>query len=635
MTEPSATTCIDDVLSQAIASHDAGDLSVAEAYYQEILRRQRNHFEACHLLGYLYLQTACFDDAAKYLEQAILLRQDNPNTFLNLGIANRNQGLIEQSVAHLETATRLRPDDHLIWSELSVSQHMMGLNDEAIVSAQNAVNLAPETADYYYNLGSMFLQIDDFLSAITTLEKAVSIAPDYTDAHCNLGLANMFLARHKEALASFKTACRLDPLHREANGNIIFVMTSMFDISTQEIFQHATAFGNRLHAALNSATEHRQPVDRNPDRRLKVGFLSRDFQHHPVGYLLRDVIGAIDPDDFELFAYVPGEDLQSSLQTHFKDVFDRWVRLGDMDESSIARRIAEDGVDILIDLAGHTRGNKIGVFACKPAPVQVTWLGFAATTGIPGMDYILGDKITLPDNHGDAFTETPWRMPETSFCYAPPEEDCDISPPPYLRNGYITFGSVNNFVKLGDEVVELWSRLLRELPDSRLILKNPTARRDFGFSDLTKARFFRHGIAPERISIEVRSSRRELWGRYGEFDVGLDPFPSPGGATTMDALWMGVPVLRLRGDRFSSRVGDSILTAIGHQDLIAEDEDDFIAKATSFANHPEQLLALRENLRKNLQESRICDPKGFASDLSATLRDMWRKHCEGEAEHAH
>jgi hypothetical protein len=357
--------------------------------------------------------------------------------------------------------------------------------------------------------------------------------------------------------------------------------------------------------------------------RLRIGFVSGDLRQHPVGHFLEGVLAHIDPQRLELFAY-PTHNQTDELTARIKPHFAAWTPLLGLNDETAARRIQADGVHILIDLSGHTAHNRLPLFAWKPAPVQVSWLGYFATTGVAEMDYFIADPHTLPAGEERQFTETVWRLPDTRLCFTAPDADVAIAELPALANGYITFGCFNSLTKINDRVIVLWARLLDAVPGSRLMLKAKQLKEAL-VQDKMRERFAAHGVSADRLLLEGPEARAEYLAAYNRIDIALDPFPFTGGTTTAECLWMGVPVLTLAGDRLVSRQGVGLLANAGLPDWIATDADDYVSKAVLHASNPQALAALRRSLRQQVLASPVFDGERFARHLENALQDMWEE----------
>jgi predicted O-linked N-acetylglucosamine transferase (SPINDLY family) len=359
-----------------------------------------------------------------------------------------------------------------------------------------------------------------------------------------------------------------------------------------------------------------------------VGLVSGDLRAHPVGYFLEGVMAALASGAagrLEFFAY-PSHFCADVLTERIKACCHGWHSAVGLSDERLARRIRDDGIDILIDLAGHTAHNRLPMFAWKPAPVQVSWLGYFATTGVAAMDYLIADPWTLPEAENGNFTETVWRLPETRLCFTPPDIDIEIAPLAALGRGHITFGCFNNLTKVNQAVVALWARVVEAVPDSRLFLK-ASQLQEPSMRESMAERFSALGVAEERLILEGASSRAEYLAAYRHVDIALDPFPFVGGTTSAESLWMGVPVLTLAGEHLVSRQGVGLLANAGLSEWVASDPDDYVARAVAHSADLQCLASLHDDLRPRILASPVFDAPRFAGYLEAALRGMWVSWC--------
>jgi predicted O-linked N-acetylglucosamine transferase (SPINDLY family) len=361
---------------------------------------------------------------------------------------------------------------------------------------------------------------------------------------------------------------------------------------------------------------------------LRVGFVSGDLRSHTVGYFAEGLLGALAKTAsgaVEIHGY-SAHWVNDAVTERIKAACRGWHSAVGLSDERLAQQIRDDRIDILIDLSGHTAHNRLPMFAWKPAPVQATWLGYLATTGVAAIDYVIADQWTLPQSQGGSFTEQIWHLPECYLCFTPPDVQAEVTPLPALAHGHVTFGSFNNLTKINDDVVALWARLLAAVPDGRLFLKAkqidaPSVRQSVA------ERFGAHGIAAARLTFAGFAARTDYLAPYQGVDIALDPFPYPGITTTLESLWMGVPVLTLAGESFLARQGVGLLTNAGLPEWIARDRDDYVARAVAHAGDVQRLAALRAGLRNQVSASPLFDAERFAGHLAAALRGMWQEWC--------
>lgn len=644
-----------DILLEAIQHHQAGRLSEAEAFYRQILQLSPKEADALHLLGDIFRQRGDIGTALDLINKAVIVKPVEPIFHLNLGSALQDAGRMEEAEASYRYALKLNPNLAEAHYNLGNSFRARGCLSEAVESYRNALKINPMYVQAYCNLGAVLNDLAHLDEAETVLRCALEIKPDHAESHGNLGNtlkelgrlaeaeANYWRAlelkpdqvelynnlgillqdvgRLGEAEACYRRALELQPDYHKAHSNLLFLLNYNPDIAPAVAFAEACRYGERVarevtsHFAQWSCTK--QPA------RLRIGFVSGDFRNHPVGYFLENLLKHLDRNAFELLAY-PTDSWTDELTARIKPYFFAWKPLVGLNDETAARLIHGDAVHILIDLSGHSRYNRLPVFAWKPAPVQLAWLGYFATTGVAEIDYLIADPSTLPESEEKYFTEKIWRLPETRLCFTPPAVEVEVSPLPALANGYITFGCFNNLSKMNDGVVALWSRVLAAVPASRLFLKSKQLG-NASIQQQTIERFAAHGIAAERLIMEGAGSRERYFEAYHRVDIALDPFPFPGGTTTVESLWMGVPVLNLTGASFLFRQGAGFLTNTGLVRWIASSPDEYVNLAVSFANDLQALASLRGGLRQQVEVSPLMDGRRFAARFHISLREIWQR----------
>ena len=456
---------------------------------------------------------------------------------------------------------------------------------------------------------------------LAALAREKNIPPAYQEKIYNLlGQCCRFLGRSEESVAAYLAASRAAAEPRLAAleySDYLFNAHYLPPPSPAERRRRAAGYGVFFKDA--APFLHRW---REPEKKLRIGYISPDFRDHVVLRFCAALLTSYDRARFEVCAYMNApEDGKSRALA--REV-DGWRNIFGTSPAAAARQIYEDGVDILVDLAGHTRGNALPVLAYKPAPVQVSGIGYFASTGLPTVDYFLGDVYLDDAAEQDAFTEKLLVLPHSHFGYVPRGKEPAVAPPPCEKNGYVTFGSFNNFTKVTDEVLAAWAEILRQVPDSRLLLKAEV----FGATDsraYAMERIARAGIVPERLIL--RSLSREYLGEYADMDIALDPFPYPGGGTTCDALYMGVPVVTLAGADHGGRFGVSLLNNIGLGELAADNTAQYVEKAVGLAGDRELLAALRRELRPLMEKSPLMDISVYMKAMEGAYRQIWENYC--------
>jgi predicted O-linked N-acetylglucosamine transferase (SPINDLY family) len=496
-----------------------------------------------------------------------------------------------------------------------------GKFQQAVNSYNKAIQLKPDYAAAYSNRGLALDQLGQLEEAMQSYDKAIQLKPDFPGAHSNRGVTLKDLGLLEEAMQSYDKAIQLKPDYGEAYSNLLMSLNYIPNHNPIDHIAMARKFGKIVTEKAKPQFSDYQCLP-TPER-LRVGLVSSDLRNHPIGYFLESVLSSMDPSKIELIAY-PTTPVVDDLTERIKPSFSMWKPIYGQTDEAAANMIYADGVHILLDLSGHTAGNRLSMFGYKPSPVQVSWLGYFATTGLNEMDYLIGDPYVTPPKDDDQFTEKVWRLPETRWCFTPPNVDVEVSVPPAMNHGYVTFGSFNNITKVNDKVVALWTKVLEAVPNSRLLLK-ATRFHDQMARESIIQRFAAHGIDSKRISLEESEDRQKYFAAYNKIDITLDPFPFTGGTTSVESLWMGVPLVTLAGDSLISRQGVGVLMNAGLPDWIADDEESYLAKAILFGSDLDKLASLRAGLRSQVLASPLFDAPRFARNFENALLEMWNQ----------
>jgi predicted O-linked N-acetylglucosamine transferase (SPINDLY family) len=610
-----------------------GKVDEAIVAYTQALHIKPDHAGAAANLGAAYSnlgvalmkQSKC-DKAAVAFDRALRFKSDHAETHYNLGNLHKIGGKLDAAVAAYSEAIRINPDLVEAHSNLGNTLAEIGKFDEAIAAHHQAIAIKPDSAEVHYNLGNALKDKDKLGEAASAYRHAINLNPEYAAAHANLGIVLMNQGRLEEALIAYRRATALKPDDAITFSNMLVCLNYDDRQTLDHLFAAHCKWDERYGTFTPRPSAHAN--NREPERRLRVGYVSPDLRAHSVAYFLTPLFEGRSRRTVEVFCYA--DVIRPDATTaHLRGLADHWLSTVGMPDEMLAARIRADCIDILVDLAGHTAYNRLGVFARKPAPVQLTWLGYPNTTGLRAIDYRLVDDVTDPPGTADVFaSETLLRLSGGFLCYGGPKDAPVPSAPPCLKAGAVTFGSFNNPAKLSASTVDVWAQLLTRLPDARLLLKGkPFA--DEATSANFLARMIERGIAPERVQLVawLPSGTAHL-ALYEQIDIALDPFPYNGTTTTCEALWMGVPVVALRGERHSARVGASLLGQAGLNDLIADSADDYVGIASALAANPGQLHDLRRSLRQRVMASPLCDGQGFARKMESAYRTMWRNWCD-------
>lgn len=604
----------------AVVLKDLGRLTEAEAAFRAALDLAPEFVTARNGLGTVLMSLRRLSEAEQAFLQVLATMPDLAEAHNSLGNIHYHCGRLDAAEAAFRRVVDLAPDFEEGYNGLGNVLQARGHLADAESCYRQALALAPRYAKAYSNLGTVLIGLNRYTEAAEAFGQAVEIAPDMVEGLSNLGNVLNDLGRFDEAEPVFRRALKINPAFLPAHNNLLFCL-NYTGRPAAETRKQAEVFGHMVESGVPCLDT--APLLAIRPARLRVGLVSGDLRRHPVGYFLETILSSLNPDRIEIIGY-PTWNHTDAVTNRLRANMAEWTPLSGLSDDAAAARIRADGVHVLIDLAGHTAQNRLPIFARKPAPLQVAWLGYFATTGLSRMDYILGDPQVTPDHEAGHFTEAVWRMPNTYLCFTAPDVTVDVGPLPALTQGAVTFGSFNKVAKLNDAVVASWARVLHAVPGSRLLLIAHFML-DAAVRQGTINRFAAHGIPSDRLVLQGPTSRGDLLAAYNRVDIALDPFPFTGGATSAEALWMGVPVLTRKGDHFIAHQGETLLTNAGLTDWIARDDDDFVAKAVAATADLDALAALRAGLRAQVLASPLFDAPRFARQWEDALWQMWTR----------
>ncbi len=639
-------------------SHETGALTEAETCYRRAIGLQPERWDAHYFLGNIYLTMEKFQEAGDCYRRAIRIKPDHIEAHSNLGAAMERLGEYQSAVQSYGEALRLAPDRAELHYNLGTALFKLGRLNEAEKHFRHAIKLKPDFAQAYNNLGNILTttggepaeELECYLraaklkpdyyeahinlasmlneqglleQAVECCEQALSINQDSIEAHIKLAVNLADQGRIDDAIAFYKKALEIDPGHPQVRSQYIFILNYSSQYDAAAIYAQHRQWGERL-AHSTPPTSHVNA--RDPGKRLRIGYVSPDFRAHSVAYFIEPVLKHHDRVRFEICCYAD-IDRPDTTTARLQAYSPCWRNIKGLTNEQVHDLVRDDGIDILVDLAGHTANNRLLVFSRKPAPIQVTYLGYPNTTGLPAVDYRITDIWADPPGEEAFHTETLLRLPHGFLCYLPRPDAPRVRPLPALQTGHVTFGSFNAMRKITPEVIGLWSRILRALPKSRLVLKNKSLR-DGKTRERCLHHFARHNIDPSRLDLmEIRQAAIDHLAIYNEVDIALDTFPYNGTTTTCEAIWMGVPVVTLEGNRHVGRVGVSLLNQVGLTDLIGKTPEEYVRIAVGLANDLDKLATLRSSLRERMAGSSLCDGATFTRGLEMAYRNMWSKWC--------
>lgn len=646
------------LLNAGIGCYQQGDLIRAEQMYRQVLAVQPRNADALHLLGLVvrdrgdvegaihlirkaikivptfygarynladtYLGMDRLPEAIDCFQRVVKLKPDYAEAFNGLGIALLKSNQLQSALDAFAKAIQIQPDYVEAHTNSGAVLRTLGKLEEAETCHLKALEMQPKYVIALVNLANLYVDQGRLAEAKQLCEEAISLQPKNALAYRTLG--NLLLAEGLagEAISAFEKAIALNPRDLTLHSSLLFALNYSSAHSPAAIFSAHESWGERMMSSVprKSMVHDNLPAE---SRRLKLGYVSPDFRRHAVAYLIEPVLAAHNHDAFHVVCYsnVAKED---EVTQRLRSMADEWRDIAGMNDAAVAEMVRHDKIDILVDLAGHTAGNRLAVFVYKPAPVQVSWLGYYNTSGLPAIDYILSDPISSPANDAQPFVEEVVRLPHTRFCYRPPEYAPPAGRVPSSVSQGATFGSFNKLVKVNQEVVAVWSQILTQVPNSRLILK----ARQFADQDECKrweALFLQYGVTAERLNLRGYSPHADMLAEYAEIDIALDPFPFTGGITSFEALWMGVPVVTLSGETMVGRQTAALLEVMGHNELIAASREQYVQLAVALAGDEMRLSELRQTLRADMERSPLCDAVGFTHDLEGVYRTLWKCWC--------
>jgi predicted O-linked N-acetylglucosamine transferase (SPINDLY family) len=613
----------DALIASGRRAEQAGRLRAACRCYRAAVLLAPRHAPAHLNLGGA-LEAAGEPAAAGVAYERLLAREpDNPYALYNLGRLRYESGELAQAQALLQRALLAKPDFADAQVVLALVREAQGELQGAAASLERALELRADAAGAWYNLGQVRFRLDRLDAAEAALRRALALDAASIPAHQVLASVLRAQGRVADALAVFAQARRLEPERFDLESMELLTLTMSDALTAEQLFARHRAYGERLQAAVAPLADG-FAGPRDPDRRLRVGYVSGDFNRHPVAWFALPLLERHDRAAVEVVCYATS-DKRDEVTERVRQAADHWRDAAALDDAQLARAIRADAIDVLVDLAGHAGALRLGAFARQPAPVQLGWLGYLHSTGLTRLGYRLSDARADPPGASDRLhTEKLVRLPHSQWCFRPALAAEAAAEPPCVRNGHATFGSFNHAPKLSPSVRRLWARILARLPQSRLLLVGiPEGRAQ---ADLARD-FAQAGIAPERLTLVPRVPLDEYLRQFAAVDVALDSWPYGGGTTTFDALWMGVPVLTLTGERSASRSAASILGALGLEEWITDSSEAYVARALQHAADVPRLTALRRTLRPRLQGSPLMDEGAFARDVEAAYRRLWREWC--------
>jgi protein O-GlcNAc transferase len=647
---------IKSLFKRASDAFEAGNLVHAKAICENLLTRALNHPDGLNLLGVIVCRLG--DPAAGIVHIAkASAASPNDSSFLNnLGTGLSQLGRDQNALLSYQRVLELEPNHSIAHNNIATIYHKIGHLNLAVNHFLLAISLQPDYVEALSNYGNTLLDMGDLEQASKVLEKAVTLNPKYSNAQNNLGVVRQRQGRYwdaeqifwitvkvnpafadpyvnlaevyketgrvDEAKEFYKKALQLAPGSPSVHSNYLFALNNLSSISSKELYEDHTKWGQ-----MNKPAQiYHPPRLKNKNRKLKIGYVSPDFRRHSVSYFLEALFANHNHQKFEITCY-SNAIIEDEVTTRLQKYVNKWRSIFGVSDAEAAQLIGGDKIDILVDLSGHTMGNRLELFALKPAPIQVSYLGYPATTGLSAIDYRITDNNTDPVGASDlVHTEKLLRLKGGFLCYQPPANAPNVGISPFIKKGYVTFGSCNNLTKLTPQVTSVWAQILRNVPKSKLLLKSKPLGDETVKTRIIDA-FKAVGIAADRLDLRPWITERSPLSIYNEIDIALDPFPYNGTTTLCETLWMGVPTVVLEGDRHAGRVGHSLNWMVGLQDWSASSLCEYVDIAVSSSKDYTRLKEVRRMLRDKTKKSVLCDGLKFARKLEKAYNEMWQNKC--------
>lgn len=604
------------------ALHGLGQFDSAGDSFRRALALAPDQIDVRLNLGSTALRLGQFNAAATAYNAVLQLRPDHYDAHFNLGLTLDGMGQHEAALASYQQALRVRPGDVNAQRSISATLSRMGQLDEALALRQALLDADPDNGLLHFDVGQSLHAMGQFGPALESLERALALRPGDAAVHTYIASIQMEAGERDLSLESYRRALQLNP-SSAAHSNMLFALSHCTN-DPHELFSEHLRFAELFELPQRP---HRTPHPNTPDpgRRLNVGFVSADLHNHAVVTFLEPILELLTHStELTLHAYSNGT-IDDHVSQRLRGYIPHWRRINALDDDAAERLIRADGIDILIDVSGHSGGNRLPLFARKPAPVQASWMGYAGTTGLEAMDYYVTDGFHLPEGrYDDQFTEKIARIP-LGAPFMPEPDAPDVSPLPALTNGYVTFGTFNRANKLSPEVIALWAKLLHAIPDAKLVLGGLHA----GADQVVTGWFINEGIDPARLIVQPRGTVGEYLAAHDRVDICLSAFPYTGTTTVCHALWMGVPTLTSTGPTNPSHAAVCSMAHLGLSSFVADDDEHFVRLGVFLSQNLDELAGLRASMRERFTNSVVGHPIIAATGLERALRLMWERWCAG------
>ena len=614
--------------NHGIVLHELKGYDAALARFDKAIAIKPDYAEAFSNRAMTLIELGRLPEAVASCDKAVGFRPNYPEAYCNRGNALCQMRRYDEALANCDKAVALRPGYADALSNRGDALIELGRFDEALASYDQAIALKPKLAAAWVGRGNVFLNVNRYSEAFAAFQQALAVKPDSLKAFAQLAHYYERHGRMEEAIACYDRVLAVKPDFSEVISNKIFALDLVPQAGFAEHQEARKEWWHKVGAKIAAQSLPHHANDRDPARRIVLGYVSADFRRHSASTIFWPVLANHDKSRFGVICYSCST-IRDDVTKDFESAADRFIDVSQLSDEELAARVRADNVDILIDLSGHSGGHRLGVFARKPAPVQVTAWGHGTGTGLPTIDYLFSDPVTIPEAVRSLYAEKIFDLP-CVIMSALPAIELPRGDPPFVTNGHVTFGVFNRITKISDDAVAACARVLHGVSDAKLLLKDG-AYDDPQMRDLMRQRFAAHGVTGERIDFLGSSPREQHLAAFGKSDIALDPFPQNGGVSTWEALHMGVPVVAKLGHTAPSRLSGAILTSVGMKDWVAATTDDYVALAVKFAGMPDLLKSLRRELPEKVAAAPSGNGALYTRAVEQAYRTMWEEYCRTQA----
>ena len=587
--------------------------------FKKVINFKSDFYQAYYSIAFLYVKLSLFDESLNYLQKYLEHELNNCDAYNLLGIILIEKNMLDDAIVNFNKCISLQMNFVKAYNNLGIVFYKKKEFEKSIYFLKSGINIDPDYSILYFNLAKSYSDSQQYIHALDTIKIFLDKEPNNPAAFALLGYYWICIGKISEGLKFLEKSLSLSPDVKENYNLMIFNMNYLEDIN----FEQYHDIVNKLKNFFKKYSEKNIKLEKKIInlKKIKIGFVSGDFNDHAVAHQILEVLNCFSKEaNFDLYAYCNSEK-EDLITKKIKSYFKNWKVVYNFNDSRLVEIIKSDNIDILVDLSGHSKGNRLEVFFNKPAPIQVTWAGYLASTGLKEIDYIIADKNSITEKEEYQFTEKIYRL-KNIWTVLKQEIDIPLNKEiPFIRNKHITFGSFNNIRKINNAVIEVWSKILCNVKDSKLILFSSNFEEE-DFKRYFIKLFVNHGVKNNQLIFEGSCQRKDLLNKYNSIDIALDTFPYNGGTTSLESLWMCVPVLTKRGNSFLSKCSESININVGLEDWICSDNDDYVNKATEMSKNIDKLQLVRSYLMNNRKSLKIFDSKTFADDLSAAFKNM-------------